>query len=107
MEDLTSCMEGLALPEVDETKVGPDRATRNLWREAPRLLLVSRGWLDHQASTRTGTHPSFCAPALPFQGKQVSTEEAEEENVCAICLNAIELPEMAMLPCCDHLYCGE
>lgn len=37
----------------------------------------------------------------------MSTEEAEEENVCAICLNAIELPEMAMLPCCDHLYCGE
>ena len=36
-------------------------------------------------------------------------EEQEEEEVgpvCAICLGNIALQDVAMLPSCDHVYCG-
>lgn len=46
------------------------------------------------------------APAA--EGKDVKAHEANENaEVCAICLNAIELEELATIKGCEHEYCGE
>lgn len=50
--------------------------------------------------------------ALSVQGlekgeDQSIMEEGPGDFTCAICLNEIDLPELAMVKGCEHVYCGK
>lgn len=107
MEELVDHMDGLTLPETGDDKVcGSDN---NPWPLTCRYELGS-GWFAlglYAPGGDSGQAPEYNFSILHKQGKQQVLEDEEDSNPCAICLNTTALEDVAILPGCDHVYCGE